>query len=266
MLFCYYAADLAPLFQILGGWLFLCYYFKKPMSTNQKALIFIPTFNDYHHLFSITTHCQKIIPYADILIIDDGSSIPLPDKTIPKTCRYIKLPDNFGIGFCSHVAFDYALNHHYDCLIRVDADNQHPIDAIPLLLQELTQFDLVAGSRINHKHEHGFKNRLRTLLKTYYSKITSLAAGHQCPSDVNTGFLAFNQSALKCLNRYLFDRYPEPQLFLIASKENLRIKEIFIKQNNRTQGESSLNLWQALKMLYLFHISLLVICIRGPLP
>jgi glycosyltransferase involved in cell wall biosynthesis len=234
------------------------------MITKQKILIFIPTYNDFHHLPQIVEDIKKILPDSTVLIVDDGSEQLFSKDQIKSPFKYFRVPNNLGISFCMNIACDYALKHKFDILVRLDADNQHPIEKIPTLINEINQQnDLVAGSRENHAESLSVANFFRLCLKRYYSLFTSFLSRQQMPSDVNTGFMAFNRTAINILNQYQLDRYPEPQIFLIASKEKLKVKEIFVTQSERIHGKSSINLIQAIKMFYQFHIFILVILLRG---
>lgn len=92
----------------------------------------------------------------EILLINDGSS----DKTMelihqlhqedPKI-SFIDLSRNFGKENALLAGFDYASG---DCIIIMDADLQHPVSAIPKMLEKWEEgFDDVYGKRLSRGKE-----------------------------------------------------------------------------------------------------------------
>jgi dolichol-phosphate mannosyltransferase len=96
-----------------------------------KVLILIPTYNDFARLGELIGEIERSIGDARILVIDDGSAVPIDLNSSSKGVLYVRLPDNYGLGVCMQVAFDHALYNGYDSLVRVDADGQHPVSSVP---------------------------------------------------------------------------------------------------------------------------------------
>lgn len=229
-----------------------------------KILIFIPTYNDFKDLPEIVRKINQILPKSTLLIIDDGSEQRFRSSKISGVYKYFRVPNNIGIGFCFNIACDYALDHGFDILVRMDADNQHPVDQIPCLISTLAEnTDLVIGSRLNHQSNKSLSQFFKNVIKFYYSIVTSAIAKVSISKDVNSGFMALNRTAILAINQFELDRYPEPQINLIASKSRLKIKEIWINQLHRAYGASTINLIEAIKMFYHFHIFILAILLRG---
>ena len=73
-------------------------------SLSGKTLIFIPTFNDVELLSTIIKDVLALGDNYVPLIIDDGSSPRLHVEALPKGCLLFSLPNNMGLGMCTHIA------------------------------------------------------------------------------------------------------------------------------------------------------------------
>jgi len=226
----------------------------------QRVLVFTPSFNDHAGLAEIARSVEALGQDYRLLIIDDGSTVPADPDNLGRSTLHVRVPDNFGLGVCTHIAFDHALAHGYDTVVRVDADGQHPVEDVPRLVKPLQEkrADLVAGCRINHLQGRvGVSVWIRWFVKTYFARMASLVTRGKSPRDVNTGFFAANRDAVACLSRFYLERFPEPQIFIIACREGLRVAEVLVEQKPRKQGRSTLNFVHGARLLYRFNLLVL---------
>jgi len=90
----------------------------------------------------ITAVCSGLNKDAEILIVDDGSTVPV---TPHDGVRVIRHPYNMGNGAAVKTGARHAQG---EILIFSDADGQHNPQDIPALLQKLDEgFDMVVGAR-----------------------------------------------------------------------------------------------------------------------
>lgn len=232
---------------------------------NGRVLVFIPTFNDIHCLVDIVNKVGVTLNDVEILIIDDGSTIPLHESQYAQNSLYVRLPDNFGLGACTHIAFDHALNYEYRAVIRVDADGQHPLDKIPNLLALLDtgDADVVVGSRTNRNSGQGYRAMLGRWIRAYFSVVARLITKGRSPLDVNSGFFAANRKAIEILSRFRLERFPEPQIYMLACRNGLSVREILVEQEERRQGTSRVDLVHALRLFYRFNVFVLGELLQG---
>lgn len=223
---------------------------------SEKTLIFIPTFNDLVLLPSIIKGVQALDDSFVPLIIDDGSSPQLQGSTLPEGCFLFSLPDNLGLGTCTHIALDHALKFGYKALIRIDSDGQHPLEMIPEMLLPLQndKADVVVGTRENHSEGSGIGIFFRNLVKSYFTFIAIWLTRGGVPTDVNSGFFALNQKAMIAVNSSTLERFPEPQMLILAHSTGLRITEISITQSSRQYGTTTLSVLQAARLIYRFSV------------
>jgi len=217
-----------------------------------RVLVFIPTLNDHVLLTSLAQRVAELGDQFVPLVLDDGSKLSLPTMDLPERCLVFSLPDNMGLGVCTHIAFDHALGHNYSAVVRIDADGQHPVEAIPDLLAQLWsgEADLVAGYRTNHQGGFAADSLLRRCVKFYIKTLAALATRSTAPNDVNTGFFAANRLAMQNINTHQLERYPEPQMFIVACISGLRVREVSIRQLDRLHGETTLNYAEGARIIY----------------
>ncbi len=228
-----------------------------------RALIFIPTLNDFSFMDTLISNIQSESRDYDILIIDDGSTVQYENTN---NVYYVKLPFNLGLGAATHVAMDFFLQHNYYYLIRLDSDGQHDPKYIKSYIETLNNgSDFVVGNRINRHEGSGIKLFLKKMVHSYFYLIAKLSTQSNIPDDLNSGYLGFNLNAVKILNKLELERYPEPQLILFATLYNLKISTIDILQKKRQKGISTIANWQTLRLIYRFTIYNFIILIRTKL-
>ena len=229
------------------------------MRSKAQVLVFIPTLNDKELVAGLAAQVIALGDYFIPLIIDDGSRIRLSSDELPDQCLLFSLPDNMGLGVCTHIAIDHALAHGYSEIVRFEADGQNPVDVIPKLLAQLWsgEADLVAGLRVNHHGAFSPDNMLRRFVKAYVRALASLATHGKAPGDVNSGFFAANRLAMTKINNNQLERYPEPQMFIISCNSGLRVREMPFHQVARMHGNSTLNYAEGARMFYRISIFVL---------
>ena len=213
-----------------------------------KTLVFIPTLNDHELIDELIDEILLLGLHYSILIIDDGSTIPVKIKSInPRVFQYI-LPFNVGLGLVTNIALDFAFSHNFDSLIRIDSDGQHPIKFIPSVLEPILmkEADLVITHRINNFEINSVRNFFGSLLKRIINFASNITVGVQL-NDWHSGCMAFSRYAIENLRMELFERYPEIEIIIYSHNINLKIKSCQILQNKRNHSTSSINLFQAIR-------------------
>lgn len=220
--------------------------------SDAKFIVLLPVLNEPQTTGLLVGKVNQLHANFMPLVIDDGSQDPLRrDQFGP--CLFVRLPNNMGLGVVTNIAVDHALAFGYDGVVRIDADGQHDVDDIPRLIEVLAKndADIVVGRRRNHR-EAGWRGLIRTAVKSYISFVSRVITKGRAPEDMNSGFLALGPTALELYASHTLERYPEPQMFLVACRHRLRIAEVDIVQNVRKHGRSSLGLVAATRFLFRF--------------
>lgn len=211
-----------------------------------KVLFFIPTYNDRHGLTPLVSSLINRFHNAHVLVVDDGSSpaitLDLSNQSEIDRTLMVRLATNEGIGLATSVAIDLMLADEFDCLIRLDADGQHPQSEIKGLKQKIFSnlADVVWGERINHSSMNTPKAVMGSVTKSFTAWLGRLIFKSHV-NDWYTGFFAMNRAAAMIAQGSYLERYCEVQLLCIFHEAKLRVETHPIEQLERNHGQSSIN-------------------------
>ena len=220
-----------------------------------KILFFISTLNDQKDLSALVITLLKRFQQAKVLIVDDGSmpviTLDLISLKEAQRACLVRLVNNEGLGLTTNIALDYMLQENFDCLVRLDADGQHPLSEIEGLTEKISSnlADVVWGERVNHNLKNTPKAVMGSVTKTFTAWLGRLIFKSQV-MDWFTGFFAINQLAAKAASGAYLERYCEVQLLCIFHESKLRVDTHPIEQLERNQGQSSID-WLAGLMIFL---------------
>ena len=220
-----------------------------------KVLFFIPTFNDQEGLAALVSSLLDKFRQARVLVVDDGSSpaiiLDLTDRTQIESVRLVRLVANEGLGLATSVAIDYMLQENFDCLVRLDADGQHPQSEIEGLKAKIYSdlADVVWGERVNHNSINTLKSVMGSFTKIFTAWLGRLIFRSHV-KDWFTGFFAINREAAMAAQVAYLERYCEVQLLCLFHAANLRVETHPIEQQERNHGQSSIN-WLNGVMIFL---------------
>lgn len=118
----------------------------------QRVLVAVASYNERLSLPKLLEEVFRVIPTADVLVIDDASPDgtgaycdELAQKDVRLKC--IHRSGKLGLGTAILASFEYAIANHYDWLVGLDADLSHPPQKIPELLENAKGCDVAIGSR-----------------------------------------------------------------------------------------------------------------------
>jgi len=156
------------------------------------------------------------VPDAGLIVVDDGST----DETGPVAARaggtVIRHERNVGKGAALATGIAHALADGAAIILTLDADGQHPPEALPLLLAQLAEagVDLVLGAR----ERSGAMPVSRRVTNWLSATIASRIAGAPIP-DAQTGLRAFTRrlaaEVAPRISRYT--RYEYEAAFLLTT-------------------------------------------------
>ena len=224
----------------------------------KKTLVFIPSYNDHAHLDEIIDYVLELSADHFVLLVDDGSEIPIRIKSNSHRVYTFRIPYNAGLGIGLNIALDFAKFKQFDILIRIDSDGQHPLSSLLPLENSLSEQgkDVSLGCRINAEKTDGFINILKTISKRYMNFVMWFLVRVKV-RDPHTGLFAINKTAIDKLSDIHFNRYPEIQLLLEAKAFNLTTGSIEVYSKDREHNQSSIRFWDAIFIFLRFHISIL---------
>jgi glycosyltransferase involved in cell wall biosynthesis len=229
----------------------------------ENVLVVIPAFNEEANISHVLT--QVLNAGWPVVVINDGSS----DNTVG-VCRgmgvkVLDLPINLGVGGALRAGFKYAVENNFDAVVQIDADGQHPVDAIGSLVNCAQDEDahLVIGSRFLSDSTTMTVSKNRKIAMWVLATTASKATNCKI-TDATSGFRVITQPLLSefsanFASNYLGDTY---EAIIAAGRAGYRVREIPAPLGPRLMGESTASTSQAFLLtlkcgiVYLFHFHL----------
>jgi len=232
-----------------------------------KVLIIMPAFNEAANIGKVISAIKSAVPYADILVVNDGSKDSTGRIAREQGVKVVDLPYNLGIGAAMQSGYRYADAMGYDIAVQVDSDGQHPADQIGDLLRPIAgqRADVVIGSRFLGKGEY-----VPSLARNIGIKVFSWAVSvitQQRVTDPTSGFRSANREVIRFYSRSYPEDYPEVEAIVLLHKAGFNIEEVPVRMEARTGGKSSITpvraVYYMIKVLLAVFIDLLKVVERG---
>lgn len=181
-----------------------CECHRDSLLKHMKPLVAIPTYNEARNLPRLVPLVLASTYRPDLIIIDDGS----PDGTgeiadvlasADERIHVMHRPTKAGLGTAYRDAFAWALEHHYDVVIEMDADFSHNPADIDRLLEKSDGFNLVIGSRYVPGGNVVNWAWGRRMLSRYGNRYAAFCLGLPV-ADATAGYRAYSRKVLEALD------------------------------------------------------------------
>jgi len=227
----------------------------------------VPAWNEEGNLPGVLDELREGLPDADVLVVDDGSTDRTADVAREQGAEVLSFGENRGLQAGIAAGYDYALSHGYELCGRVDADGQHPVAELKLLLDRVASgvCDVAVGSRFAsderqppHRYTSSGPRRLGTAVLR-----RSVGVALRRPFlDATSGMYAANAAALPILAEPYTSGAPEVQALLRLHDAGLRVDEVPVHMRERAGGESKLRGKKALVLVLTVAATLLAFLYR----
>lgn len=207
---------------------------------NQKVLIIIPAYNEAEGIRRVIADVRHHIPYADILVVNDGSSDSTGDEAAKEGVLVVNLSCNLGIGGAVQTGYKYAQRHGYHYAAQLDGDGQHNPRDFNRLLEELQQSrtDMVVGSRFVEKQ--GFQSTFaRRIGIDLLSGLLTLLL-HRKVTDPTSGYRVCGPRAIALFAKEYPADYPEVEALVQLDNCGCTFSEVPVVMRQRLTGSSSI--------------------------
>lgn len=145
--------------------------------------VVIPAKNEAAALPGVLARIRSVLPHAEIILVDDGSTDSTPTVAADAGARVLRHRYSMGNGAAIKNGARAATG---DVIVFMDADGQHPPEAIPRLLERLEEgYEMVIGAR----DRSGQANAGRSLANALYNRLASWMVDHEV-ADLTSGFRA----------------------------------------------------------------------------
>lgn len=145
--------------------------------------VIIPAKNESAGLAHILPKLKEILPVAEIVVVDDGSSDKTAELAASLGARVIRHKYSMGNGAAVKSGARVAKG---EILVFMDADGQHKPEDVPSLLDKLAEgYDMAVGAR-SRKSQAGAH---RAFANGLYNRLASWMV-NQRVADLTSGFRA----------------------------------------------------------------------------
>jgi glycosyltransferase involved in cell wall biosynthesis len=191
-----------------------------------EVSVILPAFDEEHTIGSCLSKIQKVFlesnTQGEIIVAD--SSTDRTDEIALSMGAIVIHPKKSGYGNAYLAAFEQAQGQY---IVMGDSDDTYDFLEIPLLLAPLKNgADLVIGSRFNGTIHPGSMTALHRYIGNPLLTWMVNLIFHTRFSDTHSGFRAITKEALTRLNIKTGGMEFASEMLIMASKENLRIKEV----------------------------------------
>jgi dolichol-phosphate mannosyltransferase len=224
------------------------------LATRPRILISLATYNERDNVAPLVREIHRMVPSADVLIIDDASpdgTGQLADELALRDPRIHVLhrPGKLGLGTAIQAGVGYAVQQEYDWFVNMDADFSHHPRYLPSLLAGMKRHDVMIGSRYIAGGGALHWPWSRRLMSGGINALVRLLL--RIPAhDTSGGYRCYRVSKLKQINLdgLLSRGYSFQQEMLYRCRQaGCSIGETPIVFENRRTGASKVNLKEAVR-------------------
>lgn len=207
--------------------------------TAGSLLVIVPAHNEAASLRSVVTELRAVVPSADVLVVDDGSSDGTRALLSSEGVPHLRLPRRMGLGTAVRAGIVHGFTRGYRVIVRMDGDGQHDARDIEPIVQPVMRgvADVVVGTRFHTAFNSGATPR--RLVQRALSSVLSTVTGRSV-TDATSGFCAFGPRAVRLLASRHPEGYPEVELRLLLHSEGFAVEEVPIRHRPRIAGRTTL--------------------------
>lgn len=204
------------------------------VAPGKDVLIVIPARNEAQTIGALLQRLRSE-GWHDILVINDQSTDDTAGIARAAGAKVLSPTLPVGAWGGMQAGIRYALQRGYHAVVTMDADGQHEVDELPVLLNARHQADLVVGAFPERA------SRLRQVAWNWFRRL----AGFDL-RDLTSGFRLYNRAVLEVLasrEATLLD-YQDLGALLLVRRAGLTITEVTVTMNVRAIGKSRIfNSW-----------------------
>lgn len=223
------------------------------ISGDRLIAVVVPTYNEAGNMPELANRLSSLgFTNLRLVIVDDNSPDGTADvaknleRKFTGSIDVVSRESKQGLGTAYVAGFKHALSQGAEYVVQMDADLSHSPEYIPGMIDKLTDFDVVVGSRYTKgggvDETWTFKRRALSHWANFFIRVI---AGLK-PKDVTSGFKAYRASALGTLNLDGFQCKGfafQAEVAHACQTNRLKVTEYPIVFVDRVHGKSKMSLF-----------------------
>lgn len=214
-----------------------------------SIFVIVPAYNEEH---VIRATLKPLIESSySVVVIDDGSSDDTWSILVNLDVYALRHPINLGQGAALQTGMTFALRQGAEIIVHFDADGQHRVEDIDLLIEPLRrgEADVVLGSRFLRQTDAQAVPFLKRMLLKIAVIVDGLITGVWL-SDAHNGFRALTREAAKKIHLHENRFAHASEILSQIRRQRLRYIErpttIVYSDYSRAKGQS---MWNAFNIV-----------------
>ena len=195
----------------------------RPETRSENIWVVVPAYNEGSRVAKTLASLRT--RFANVVVVDDGSTDDTAAVARKQAARLVRMPINSGQGAALQTGIDFALQHDADVIVTFDADGQHAVEDIDLLVQPILsdEADVALGSRFLGRTV-GMPLSRRLLLKgaVVFTRVFSRIR----VTDTHNGIRALSRRAAKAIRISLNRMAHASEILDQIRKHQLRYVEV----------------------------------------
>jgi glycosyltransferase involved in cell wall biosynthesis len=224
------------------------------MAEEADTVVFVPAWNEESNLPAVLDELAAVIPEADVLVIDDGSTDGTAAVAAAHGATVVSFGENRGLRAGIAAGYREAAGRGYAFCGRVDADGQHPAVELARLLDLVRSdaCDVAVGWRFAEGEGYDDARYSPSASRRFgiglLQKAMHLRLGRPF-HDPTSGMAAVNARAMPVMAEPYVSGAPEVEALLRLKDAGLRVEEVAVHMRERASGESKLQGKKAVKLV-----------------
>lgn len=174
-----------------------------------RVSVVLPAKNEAAALPDVLRRITAVLPGAELIVVDDGSTDQTAEVAAQAGARVLRRPKSLGNGAAIKAGAAAASGA---VIVFLDADGQHPPEAIPELLALLDRnYDMVVGAR----DRSGQANMGRALANGFYNRFAGWVSNTRI-DDLTSGFRAVRADKFRQFLPLLPNHFSYPTTITMA--------------------------------------------------